>query len=117
MTSRPLVLTFSAVALLLGLMAPPAAGTAEAQARTRFEGMDRNNDGRITREEWRGSDRSFENHDWNGDGVLSGDEVRPGRAAQQQLGDGRSRSQPLRAQHQLDRVRIHAISTTIAMAA
>jgi hypothetical protein len=73
-----LVLTFSAVALLSGLMGPPAAGAAEAQARTRFEGMDRNNDGQISREEWRGSDRSFANHDWNGDGVLSGDEVRPG---------------------------------------
>jgi Ca2+-binding EF-hand superfamily protein len=61
-------------------MAPPLVGAAEAQAqaRGRFAEMDRNNDGRITREEWRGSDRSFETHDWNGDGVLSGDEVRPG---------------------------------------
>jgi Ca2+-binding EF-hand superfamily protein len=78
MTSHRLVTTFSAVALLSGLMAPVAAATAEAQARTRFADMDRNNDGRVTREEWRGSDRSFETHDWNGDGVLSGDEVRPG---------------------------------------
>ena len=44
----------------------------------RFQGMDLNNDGRITRAEWKGSDQSFEVHDWNGDGVLSGDEVRPG---------------------------------------
>ena len=44
----------------------------------RFAGMDRNGDGRITREEWRGNDVSFNQHDWNGDGVLSGDEVRPG---------------------------------------
>lgn len=44
----------------------------------RFRGMDRNNDGIITRDEWRGSTRSFTVHDWNGDGVLSGDEVRPG---------------------------------------
>lgn len=44
----------------------------------RFQGLDRNRDGRISRSEWRGNDVSFENHDWNGDGVLTGDEVRPG---------------------------------------
>jgi hypothetical protein len=44
----------------------------------RFRDMDGNNDGVIVRTEWRGSDRSFEVHDWNGDGVLSGDEVRTG---------------------------------------
>jgi Ca2+-binding EF-hand superfamily protein len=38
--------------------------------------MDRNGDGRITRAEWRGSAQSFDVHDWNNDGVLSGDEVR-----------------------------------------
>ncbi|HEV2843474.1 MAG TPA: hypothetical protein VG477_01400, partial [Thermoanaerobaculia bacterium] len=36
----------------------------------RFAGMDRNRDGQITRSEWRGNDRSFAQHDWNGDGVL-----------------------------------------------
>ena len=46
----------------------------------RFRGMDRNNDGVITREEWRGSDRSFEVHDWNNDGVLSRAEVDAGAA-------------------------------------
>lgn len=40
--------------------------------------MDRDGDGRITRAEWRGNDQSFRQHDWNNDGVLSGDEVRPG---------------------------------------
>jgi hypothetical protein len=44
----------------------------------RFQGMDQNNDGSISRSEWRGSDRSFQNHDWNNDGQLSGAEVRPG---------------------------------------
>ena len=74
MTSRPLVLTTAFVTCLwMGL-----AAAAEAQAQTRFPGLDRNNDGQITREEWRGSDRSFQTHDWNNDGVLSGDEVRPG---------------------------------------
>ena len=37
--------------------------------------MDTNNDGVITRAEWRGSDRAFSNQDWNGDGRLSGQEV------------------------------------------
>ena len=51
---------------------------------TRFRGMDTDNDGRITRTEWRGNTRAFQTQDWNGDGVLSGEEVRPGgrRAAQ-----------------------------------
>ena len=40
--------------------------------------MDTNNDGVITRAEWRGSDRAFQNQDWNGDGRLSGQEVRIG---------------------------------------
>jgi Ca2+-binding EF-hand superfamily protein len=40
--------------------------------------MDRNADGVIDRAEWQGSERSFEVHDWNRDGVLSGDEVRSG---------------------------------------
>jgi Ca2+-binding EF-hand superfamily protein len=50
--------------------------TLDAQgARIRFESMDANNDGVITRAEWRGSDRAFQNQDWNGDGRLSGQEV------------------------------------------
>ena len=50
----------------------------------RFQGLDRNKDGIITRNEWRGNDQSFSNEDWNGDGILSGDEVRPGA---RRLGD------------------------------
>src|SRR3954447_20487722 len=65
-------------AALLSL-ALPAAAAAQSQPRgMRFEPMDTNRDGVITRDEWRGNDRSFRNHDWNGDGRLSGDEVRPG---------------------------------------
>jgi Ca2+-binding EF-hand superfamily protein len=51
---------------------------AEAQARParmRFEAMDKDRNGDISREEWLGSLRSFQVHDWNGDGVLSGQEV------------------------------------------
>ena len=55
-----------------------AASAEQDQEQMRFRGMDRNGDGRITRAEWRGSAQSFRQHDWNNDGVLSGDEVRPG---------------------------------------
>ena len=55
-----------------------AAAFAQNQQAMRFAAMDANRDGVITRKEWNGSDRSFEVHDWNGDGILSGDEVRPG---------------------------------------
>ena len=69
----------AAAALALPLAAYSGfAATAEAQGRIRFAAMDANSDGRITRNEWRGSDTSFKVHDWNGDGVLSGDEVRVG---------------------------------------
>ena len=51
----------------------PAAVTPVNQRR--FRGMDRNNDGVISRNEWRGSRQSFDVHDWNNDGVLNGQEV------------------------------------------
>lgn len=51
---------------------------ADQSARMRFQAMDRNGDGAISREEWQGSARSFAVQDWNGDGQLSGDEVRIG---------------------------------------
>jgi hypothetical protein len=44
----------------------------------RFADMDRNHNGQIERGEWRGSPRQFAIHDWNNDGVLSGDEVQNG---------------------------------------
>ena len=83
MRTRTLVLTSSAAALVCaGLASSPVVTTVQAQGQgsgqIRFQGMDRNNDGTITREEWNGSARSFEVHDWNGDGKLSGPEVRPG---------------------------------------
>jgi len=83
MFSRTLVLTFSSVALVgLCQVATPVVTTVEAQSRPvnriRFAQMDRNGDGIITRQEWNGSERSFEVHDWNRDGRLSGNEVRAG---------------------------------------
>ena len=56
----------------------PRAQQPQNQQNMRFRAMDVNGDGRITRQEWRGNARSFRNHDWNGDGVLAGDEVRTG---------------------------------------
>jgi Ca2+-binding EF-hand superfamily protein len=40
-----------------------------------FRGEDVNRDGIISRDEWRGNDRSFEGQDTNGDGILSGNEL------------------------------------------
>ena len=54
---------------------PGAVGTSGVDAR--FRGLDKNANGRIERAEWNGDDRSFAAHDRNGDGVLSGDEVKP----------------------------------------
>jgi Ca2+-binding EF-hand superfamily protein len=52
--------------------------TINTNARMRFRGMDRNNDGAISRTEWNGTRESFVVNDWNGDNVLSGEEVAPG---------------------------------------
>jgi len=79
----------TALTLVLPLIAVPRAHaqnddqrarqrSSQSRETTRFQGMDRNRDGVITRSEWQGSDTSFRAHDWNGDGVLSGDEVRVG---------------------------------------
>jgi Ca2+-binding EF-hand superfamily protein len=75
------VVTFAVFALSIAGPARAESQSRFAQPRTqaeqmRFRAMDRNNDGVVTRQEWRGSDQSFGVHDWNGDGILSGDEVR-----------------------------------------
>jgi len=55
-----------------------ASGSASDNRSIRFQNMDRNGNRIIEREEWNGSRGSFDVHDWNNDGVLSGDEVQPG---------------------------------------
>ena len=58
---------------------PPPAPTpspAPVPAPSRVRDMDTDRDGVVTRAEWRGSDEAFRKHDTNGDGVLSGQEVR-----------------------------------------
>jgi Ca2+-binding EF-hand superfamily protein len=52
----------------------------------RFAQMDLNRDGVIDRKEWRGSAQSFRVHDWNGDGVLSNEEVRVGARRAERAG-------------------------------
>jgi len=69
---------FAAAGLCVVMAAPAASQQNRGNSGIRFQAMDRNGDRVITREEWQGNDRSFRNHDWNGDGKLSGDEVRPG---------------------------------------
>ena len=72
----------SAFLVIIASLVSSAPAPADAQVgrrpAIRFAEMDRNNDRMISRAEWTGSDRSFAVHDWNRDGVLSGDEVRIG---------------------------------------
>lgn len=74
---------FRALITLTVLAAPLAFAPTGLEAQTRaaqirFQAMDRNNDGVISRDEWQGNARSFTVQDWNGDGRLSGEEVRIG---------------------------------------
>jgi Ca2+-binding EF-hand superfamily protein len=55
-------------------------GAGAAAGQERFRGMDRNGDGVITRDEWRGNAQAFARHDRNGDGILSGDELQDDRS-------------------------------------
>jgi Ca2+-binding EF-hand superfamily protein len=72
------LISFSGVTFAAAQSAPRQ----QQRAQMRFQAMDSNGDGRISRDEWRGSDQSFRRHDWNGDGILSGDEVRAGATRQ-----------------------------------
>lgn len=78
-------LAFATVSFIGGstatdLAAEPQRGQQRQRETMRFRGMDTDRNGVITRAEWRGNTRSFRNHDWNNDGILSGDEVRLGAA-------------------------------------
>jgi hypothetical protein len=65
----------------------------DAATQGRFRGMDRNNDGVISRAEWRGNRVSFDNQDWNNDGVISEDELEPPAGRGAQAGRGARRTQ------------------------
>src|SRR5918993_2150592 len=83
------------IVLLSGLLVVPAlafaqgrpATQANREANIRFAQMDTDRNGVITRAEWRGSAQSFRVHDWDGDGVLSRDEVRIGARHAVKSGD------------------------------
>lgn len=99
-----------AVALAL-VLAGSQVAAGQRGREMRFQGLDRNNDGRITRDEWNGNDQSFRVHDWNGDGVLSGDEVRPGgRRGRPERGDEPRPGEPQDEFVALDANRDHVIS-------
>jgi hypothetical protein len=70
------------LSLRFGVAAVVLATATSAHAQMRFQAMDTNRDGVITHSEWRGTDASFRNQDWDGDGILSGDEVRTGARRQ-----------------------------------
>ena len=50
-------------------------GDDQSSIAPRFQGLDRNNDGVVSRSEWRGNNVGFNNQDRNNDGVLSRDEL------------------------------------------
>jgi Ca2+-binding EF-hand superfamily protein len=56
----------------------PGTSSSANTGQMRFAHMDQNKNGIIERDEWVGTRQSFSIHDWNRDGVLSGDEVRVG---------------------------------------
>jgi len=53
----------------------------QATAADTFAAMDTDHDGKITRAEWKGNAVGFAMLDRNGDGVLSGDELKPAAQA------------------------------------
>lgn len=72
-------------AFLFGLMGlfgalPAQSPEKQSQARVRWEQMDKNGDGKISREEWTGKPKVFDRLDANHDGFLTKDEIRARRA-------------------------------------
>lgn len=57
----------------------PAQKAAKKNAKTRFEEMDTNKDGKISREEWKGNPKEFDRLDANHDGSVTLEEMRAGR--------------------------------------
>lgn len=79
MSAAPLAL-LALLALPIDQVSPPQTAPLRVPSQDgRFADMDVNRDGVITRGEWRGTPESFRIHDWNRDGMLSGDELRIGR--------------------------------------
>ena len=77
--------------MILSLSMGPAQGMGQVKHNEgnldtiiKYQDMDQNNDGKITRKEWQ---KFFNNHDWNNDNVLSGYEVRSGASRQSASSD------------------------------
>ena len=68
-------MTLSRVLMLITGLALSSPAIALAQTKIEIQNMDRDSDGVVTRAEWRGSYAAFNQHDTNGDNVLSGTEV------------------------------------------
>jgi hypothetical protein len=68
-------MTSSRVLVLIAGLAVFTPGIALGQTKPEIQRMDRDNDGVVTRAEWQGSYAAFNQHDTNGDNVLSGNEV------------------------------------------
>jgi hypothetical protein len=92
--------------LALAVVATLPLVTAQAQSpqpqpqqnqQIRFARMDVNADGVITRAEWSGTAQGFHDADWNGDGILSGVELRPGeRYNRQSATEAAAAKEPVR---------------------
>ena len=79
MSAAPLALLALLALPIDQVSAPQTAPLRVPSQDGRFADMDANRDGIIQRNEWRGSLQSFRVHDWNNDGMLSGDELSVGR--------------------------------------
>ena len=106
MLSRALI-TVSLVALAAPVVFSSSPAE-QAPAQIRFQAMDVNRDGAISRDEWQGNARAFTVHDWNGDGRALRRRSPRRRAAQRQLGTRpiTSRTAP-ETQPELDRRGVH----------
>jgi hypothetical protein len=70
------VLLIGGMSLGIGVPASAAPQAQDRSIQASLQAMDLDNDGVVTRAEWRGSDEGFRQQDTNDDGVLSGEEMR-----------------------------------------
>jgi len=75
--------SFGTALLVLAVALPVAAQQSQDKAhrggQQRFEKMDANHDGRISKDEWKGRNDVFDRLDTNHDGFLTMDELKQGR--------------------------------------
>ncbi|HYR87268.1 MAG TPA: signal transduction protein [Terriglobia bacterium] len=79
--------SFGTALLVIGLALPLAAQQAQDKGHRggqRFEKLDTNKDGKISKDEWKGQANLFDRLDTNHDGFLTMDEMKQGRQAARQ---------------------------------